>query len=135
MQSLYSSNRVFSGPRTGPGGRKMEKTSPSSCLLPFAGGLVLHKSSKTMSCVSSEEEPGPAQAAQLVLDGSSLVSASLPSLISSCLSLPLATLGRSGKQKPVPNRPEMGTQKGFCSQEPQRALLGFAGVLSPYCWF
>ena len=55
----------------------------------------------------------------------------LPSLISNYLNLPFGNQGRSWKLKPIPYKQEMGTQKGFRTQEPHKVLLGF---ISPHLW-
>ena len=82
----------------------------------------------TSLCVKLEREPGSCpEAVLLFLDGSSLVSAS-PPLPGQHLSAPAPR--NSGKVTeaeggPFPKYEKWGTQKGFCAQEPRRALLGY----------
>ena len=89
--------------------------------------LILQKSSKVGLCVSLEGEPGPfPQSAPLFLDCSPLSLHPLLCLISNCWNKPFGTQGRSWRLKPTPYKKEgwgEGTQKGFCSQEPQSVLL------------
>ena len=74
-----SSQLVFSGPRTGPGGPGRKGASSEVNTFSSLGVSVLQKSSKALFCVSLEKDPGPcAQAALFSLDGSSLFSASPP---------------------------------------------------------
>ena len=75
-----------------------------------------------------EREPGSSpKTVLLFLDCSSLVFASPPFLISNCLNLSLGTQGRSWRLNEACflRTKKWGTQKGFCAQEPHRALLSY----------
>ena len=83
----------------------------------------------TSLCVSLEREPGPAPRLYCcVLMAPPWSLPPLPSLISTCLNLPLGAQGKSWRLKEVHFlKRSNGGHRGLCAQEPYRALLGYTG--------
>ena len=82
-------------------------------------------------CVSLERELGPCPKAVLLLDCSSLVFAS-PSFLDQQPSEPAPR--KSGKvleaeRGPFPKNKKWGAQRGFCAQEPHKAMLSYKILL------
>ena len=90
--SLRSSELVFGGPRTGPGGLGL----PGFQLL----AVQVFRSSKTLLCVPLEGNQDLPPGCTVVPDGPSLHP--LPSLTSTCGHLPFGAQGGASRLKPIP---------------------------------
>ena len=91
------------------------------------GGFSAVKSSKMLSWVSLEGEPGPAPRLHYCV--STVPPLSLhpfPSLIGNCLHLPFGSQGRSRRLKSVSYKQEMGDRKASMPRNPTGSWLSFS---------
>ena len=98
------------------------------------GGFSICKTAQRycyVYCLRGNQDPAPRlHYCSLIIPPLSLHP--LPSLINSCLNLPIGTQGRSWRLNEAYflYSKNWGTQKSFCAQEPKRALLGVSSDAS-----